>query len=136
MRILIVEDDLASRRLLKALLSTYGDCDIAVNGEEAVESFRLALEENAPYDLICLDIMMPVMDGQQALQSIRRIEKERDIRFGREAKVLMTTALDDVKNVNEAFFKGEATSYVTKPLDRGKIVSELQAMGLLQSGEG
>jgi two-component system chemotaxis response regulator CheY len=133
MRILIVEDDLASRRLLKTLLSKYGDCDIAVNGEEAVESFRLALEEGAPYDLICLDIMMPVMDGQQALQRIRSMEKERNIRFGREVKVLMTTALDDVGNVNEAFFKGEATSYVVKPLDQGKIVHELQSMGLIDA---
>jgi two-component system chemotaxis response regulator CheY len=133
MRILIVEDDLASRRLLKTLLARYGECDIAVNGEEAVESFRLALEEAAPYDLICLDIMMPVMDGQQALQRIRAMERERNIRFGKEVKVLMTTALDDVKNVNEAFFKGEATSYVTKPLDRGKIVRELQSMGLIDA---
>lgn len=130
MKILIVEDDFSSRMLLNAILSTLGECDVAVNGEEALEAFKNALDENEPYELICLDIMMPVMDGQEALQKIRGIEKERDIRYGKEVKVLMTTALDDVKNVTEAFFKGEATSYLTKPLTKDKVFQELRNMGI------
>ena len=75
MRILIVEDEITCRMLLKEILSLYGDCDIAVDGEQAIYAFRLAWEENKPYDLICMDIMMPNIDGQKALEKIR--EKKR-----------------------------------------------------------
>lgn len=63
MKILIVEDDFYSRKILKKFLTAYGEVDIAINGEEAVAAFKLAWEENQPYDLITLDIMMPIMDG-------------------------------------------------------------------------
>ena len=68
MKTLIVEDDFTSRLLLQELLKKYGRSHIAVNGLEAVEAVRLALDENEPYDLICLDILMPQMDGQLALR--------------------------------------------------------------------
>ena len=76
MRILIAEDDFASRKVILKFLSVYGECDVTVDGMEAVDAFMMALEEDNPYDLICLDVMMPVMDGYQALKSIREIEKE------------------------------------------------------------
>ena len=75
MRILIAEDDFASRKVILKFLSVYGECDVTVDGMEAVDAFMMALEEDKPYDLICLDVMMPVMDGYQALKSIRKIEK-------------------------------------------------------------
>ena len=62
---LIVEDDFACRKALQIFLSEYGNCFIAVNGCEAVEAVRQALDEDQPYDLICLDIMMPEMDGHE-----------------------------------------------------------------------
>ncbi len=55
MRILIVEDDFASRKVLQKMLSPYGECDMAADGEEAVKACRMALEENSPYGLICMD---------------------------------------------------------------------------------
>ncbi len=76
MRILIVEDDFTSRRLLQKILAPYGECDIAVDGKEALEAFTLAVREGRRYRLICLDIMMPEMDGQQVLKKIRQMEKE------------------------------------------------------------
>lgn len=66
MKILIVEDDYASRRFLNKLLSDYGECDITVNGKEAVDAFMLSCLDEAPYQLICLDIMMPELDGIKA----------------------------------------------------------------------
>ena len=63
MRILIVEDDFASRKFMMNFMSAYGDCDGTVDGMEAVEAYMMALEDEQPYDLICLDVMMPVMDG-------------------------------------------------------------------------
>lgn len=55
MRILIAEDDFASRKVILKFLSVYGECDVTVDGMEAVDAFMMALEEDNPYDLICLD---------------------------------------------------------------------------------
>jgi two-component system chemotaxis response regulator CheY len=132
MRVLIVEDDFTSRKLLQKILSPYGEADIAVNGQEAVEAFEDALKENNPYDLVCMDIMMPEMDGQEALKKIREIEKSNGVSSTEEVKVIMTTALDDPKNVVEAYYKGGATSYVPKPIDRQLFLQLLRNLDLIQ----
>ncbi len=131
MKILIAEDDFISRRILKEILAPYGDCDVVVDGKEAVQAFHMAIEENRPYDLICLDIMMPNTDGQEALKQIREIEKIAGIRGSAEAKVIMVTALDDPKTVFQAFYKGGATSYIVKPIDKKKVIGEIRALGLI-----
>jgi len=132
MRVLIVEDDFTSRKLLQKILSPYGEADIAVNGQEAVDAFSEALEEGNPYNLVCMDIMMPEMDGQEALRKIREIEKSRGVKSADEVKVVMTTALDDPKNVVEAYYKGGATSYVPKPIDRQLFLQLLRNLSLIQ----
>ena len=71
MKTLIVEDDFLARALLSTLLSEYGECHLVVDGEEAVSAIGKAYEKGEPYDLVCLDIMMPVMDGQKALEKRR-----------------------------------------------------------------
>lgn len=131
MKVLIVEDDFTSRKLMQTILSPHGDCDIAVNGREAVEAFEAAVESGQPYDLICMDIMMPEMDGQEALKKIRAMEKEKGLRGHNEVKVVMTTALDDPKNVVEAYYKGGATSYIPKPIDRQLFIHLLRNLGLI-----
>ncbi len=73
---LIVEDELTSRVLLRELLKRFGPPHVAMNGTEAVEAVRVALQAGEPFDLICLDIMMPEMDGQEALKRIRQLEEE------------------------------------------------------------
>jgi two-component system, chemotaxis family, chemotaxis protein CheY len=132
MRFLVVEDDFTSRKLLQKILAPYGEVDVAVNGQEAVEAFELALSENNPYGLVCMDIMMPEMDGQEALKRIREIERQRGIANTDEVKVIMTTALDDPKNVVEAYYKGGATSYVPKPIDRQLFLQLLRNIGIIQ----
>jgi two-component system chemotaxis response regulator CheY len=131
MKCLIVEDDFISRRILKELLSAYCECDIAVNGEEAVTSFRMAHEGKRPYDLICMDIMMPGVDGTEALKQVRQLEKDMGIPPEFETKIIMTTALDDPKTVIDVFYKGGATSYLVKPVSKQKLVRELRAFGLI-----
>ncbi len=78
MKTLIVDDDFVSRLVLQNVLMAYGEAHIAVNGKEAVEVFTVALRLGSPYDVICLDIMMPEMDGQDVLRSIRRIAAGHD----------------------------------------------------------
>jgi two-component system, chemotaxis family, chemotaxis protein CheY len=131
MHVLIVEDDFVSRKLLHRMLSPYGECDIVVNGIEAVEAFKLALEDGHPYDLVCMDIMMPRMDGQEALGQIRQLEAQKCVHEMNAAKVVMTTAVDDNKQVTQAFYKGGAASYFIKPIDQEKLIAELRVLGLI-----
>ena len=131
MRFLIVEDDFTSRKFLQSILSPYGDTDIAVNGREAVEAFEASLANGASYDLICLDIMMPEMNGQEALRRIRALEKSKGVSAANEVKIVMTTALDDPKNVVEAYYKGGATSYVPKPIDKQLFIQLLKNLDVL-----
>ncbi len=130
MKTLIVEDDFTSRLLMQELLKKYGPVHIAVNGKEAVQAVRISLAANEPYDLICLDIMMPEMDGQEALRQIRREEEHRDILSENGANILMTTVLDDVKNVMTAY-SNLCDGYLPKPIQQKKMFEELRRLGLI-----
>ena len=79
MRTLIVEDDFTNRMILRGFLSPYGECDIVIDGNEAIQAVKMAWEENKPYDLICMDIMMPNMDGQEAVTKIHEMKDLTDI---------------------------------------------------------
>jgi two-component system chemotaxis response regulator CheY len=130
MKILIVEDDLASRKFLFKFLSAYGECDITVDGMEAVEAFMMAWDEAQPYDLICMDIMMPKVDGLKALKTIREVEKQRGVTDRQKVKIIMTTALNDTDNVFEAFDSG-CEAYAAKPIDTAKLTDVMKKLGLI-----
>lgn len=135
MKFLIVDDDFDSRKLLQKILHPYGYVDIAVDGEEGVEAFRAACKEGEPYDLVCLDILMPNLDGQKALREIREVEKELGKERGEEgrkqAKVIMISGLDDNREVHDAFFLGDATSYIVKPIRKQLLLDEIASLGLI-----
>jgi len=96
--------------LLQRILSPLGECYIAVNGKEAIESFILAKKNKEPYDLICLDILMPEMDGQTVLQQIREMEERDDISGANRVKIIMTTALDDSESIMRSIVKYKCNS--------------------------
>jgi two-component system, chemotaxis family, chemotaxis protein CheY len=132
MRILVAEDDIITRRILKEFLSPLGECDIVIDGEEAFHAFRLGWVEAKPYDLVCLDIMMPNTDGQEALKMIRQLEKEIGVPVSGGVKVIMITALGDPKTVMESYYKGGATSYIVKPIDKSRLLDEIHSFELTQ----
>jgi two-component system chemotaxis response regulator CheY len=133
-KILIVEDDFASRKLMQKYLSPYGICEVVVDGEEAVLAFRESLENDDPFDLICLDIMLPKKDGQQVLKSIRSMEAARGIEGSAGVKVIMTTALGDAENIMSAF-RSQCEGYLTKPVTRQRLLDEIRELGLMTEGE-
>lgn len=131
MRILIAEDDYVSRKFLYKFLSTFGECDVTVDGMEAIEVFLSALESNNYYDLVCLDIMMPDVDGKKALKTIRLLEEERSIPEEKRAKVIMTTALNDPKEIFKTYELG-SEAYAVKPIDTVKLVEVMTKLGLIE----
>ena len=131
MKTLIVEDDFTGRLLLQKLLTRYGECHIAVNGREAVAASHMASEAGQAYDLICMDIMMPEMDGQTALKEIRAMEEARGIVSTRGAKIVMTTALGDIKNMATAY-RELCDGYLVKPIDKAKLIALLEELQVLK----
>jgi len=129
MKILVVEDELTSRELLRIILEAYGTLDMATDGVEAIKAYNTAIDTQ-PYDLICLDIILPKMDGQQVLKGIRKIEKERGIIGPDAVKIIMISVLGDFENVSEAF-SAQCTSYITKPINADKIVAELKTLEMI-----
>lgn len=131
MRFLIADDDLTNRKLLTTMLEDIAKCDVAVNGQEAVDLFRSGLGEISNYDVIFLDIKMPVMDGHEALKQIRAIEESKGIFVGDGVKIVMVTALGDKKNILDAFHEG-CEYYLVKPFQQKKILELLTEMKLLE----
>ncbi|MDY0110731.1 MAG: response regulator [Candidatus Krumholzibacteria bacterium] len=129
MRVLVVEDDFISRRLLCRYLQAFAECDVAVNGNEAVGAFKQVLQAGQRYDLVCLDIMMPGMDGQETLKRLRALEREHKVADETRTKVIMTTALEDHDNLMAAF-NNACDGYVVKPIEKRKFLETLQEIGL------
>jgi two-component system chemotaxis response regulator CheY len=129
MKSLVAEDDPTNRKLLQTFLSRYGACDIVVDGKEAVNAVRVARQNHQNYDLVCMDLRMPQMDGQEAIREIRK--QEASAGALRAAKIIVTTIHTDTEDIARALL-GRCDAYLVKPIDTGKLKQELKAMGLIQ----
>ncbi len=112
-KVLIADDDM---RNIFSLSSVLAEKDMIVfeaeNGHEAIE----VLQQNPDIDLILMDIMMPVMDGYEAIRSIRQ-----DHRFTSLPIIALTAKA--MKGDQEACLKAGASDYTTKPVDMTKLFS-------------
>ncbi len=130
MNILIVEDDFVSRKFMTKFLSKYGSCQTAEDGEQAVEKYKCAVLDNKPFDLICMDIVMPKMDGYETVAAIRAFEREQGFTPKQEVKVIMTSGMDASTNVSKAFELG-CVAYTAKPIDIVQFDGLLQQLQLI-----
>lgn len=126
MNILLVEDDMVSKKVLEKLLSKYGTCTFANHGEEALNDVVKNIEGDY-YDLICLDVMMPKLDGISVLNAIRKLETQHEVM---PCKIILITALDELEVVHDAFQQG-ADAYITKPIHVEKFHDVLIKFGLI-----
>ena len=129
MKTLIVEDDPASRKMLQAMLAPFGECVLTSNGTEAIAVFQASVSHGPLFDLVCLDIMMPGVSGQDVLKEIRRIEEEEDILPPAAAKVIMTSALHDKGNILGAF-ANQCEAYLVKPIEYEQLLEQIRLLGL------
>ena len=132
MKILIAEDDMISRRFLLKFLSEYGECDVVIDGMEALDAYLISVKETEPYDLICLDIMMPKVDGIKVLKAIRDFEKQRGIIPHKKVKIIMITALADTEHVHKAFELG-CEAYSIKPIDTDKLIEVMKDLDIIKN---
>lgn len=131
MKSLIVEDDIINQKLLNKFLKPLGQVDVADNGGIGIDTFQEAHEQKEPYDVIFLDIMMPEVDGQEALKIMRSLENAYNIQGLDRVKVIMTTAMDGSQNIMEAFRSG-CEGYLVKPVTRPKLFQQLAKLGLIK----
>jgi two-component system chemotaxis response regulator CheY len=127
-KILLVEDELTSRKTLNSFLHSLSEVDIAVNGNKAITAVKKALENNKPYELIFLDIIMPELDGITTLKKIRQLETQHEVNEYAKSKVIVTSANTDKDIILKAARAG-CTSYMIKPIDRTRLYNEIHAQG-------
>lgn len=131
MRVLVVDDDPASRQILSAHLTGLAQCTLCASGAEAVEAVTTAIDANAGFDVIFLDIIMPHMDGHETLVRIRRAEVAAELPPERQARVVMVTSMDDETNTMTALFDGQVSAYLVKPPNKQELLGKLEMLGLL-----
>jgi serine phosphatase RsbU (regulator of sigma subunit) len=115
-RILIVDDNADNRELLARILARQGHtASMAVNGREALDALG-----RDPFDLMLLDIMMPVMGGIETLALLRADESLRNI------PVIVVSALDDLDNIVKCIELG-AEDYLFKPVNKVILNARISA---------
>jgi two-component system, chemotaxis family, chemotaxis protein CheY len=129
MKMLIAEDDDVARKVLRQLVKGYGSIDMVENGLKAVLAFSNALKDNEPYDVVWMDIMMPELDGQEAMMAMRLEEKK--FRHERKAHFIVSTALKPSREILKEL-KGLHDGYIVKPFKRQQIENVMIRLGLIE----
>lgn len=129
-RFLIADDDKTNRKVLTALLSTYGECESALDGEDTVKRYLASLAVNRTYAALFLDMHMPKKSGVQVLSEIRGIERKKGISGDDQTKVIMLTGDSGASTINEATALG-ISYYILKPVDGKKLIHELERLGII-----
>jgi two-component system chemotaxis response regulator CheY len=126
---LIVDDEVFNCKLLQSILKDYGECSIAMNGNEAIQLFEDALKKE-PYELVCLDIMMPEIDGYEVLRAMRNMEQNQEPQTEKRSRIVMVTALEEQENKTRAFHEN-CDGYLIKPIERKLLLEMLNKMSLI-----
>ena len=124
---LIAEDEEFNYLFLRDSLKPYGTCQRGVNGEEAFDFFLMGHQENSPYDLIFLDIIMPVLDGHETLKKIRTWEKT-NLPDKEAVPIIMVTSQSHTDTIIATFQDG-AQRYLIKPFEQQDLEELMEEMG-------
>ena len=130
LKCLVVDDDELGRELIVNALDGVANCMTATNGGEAVGSFRSAMDEGVPFDLIILDVLMPGMNGHEAGEAIRKIERERSIPLAKQVKIIVLTSLNTPQDVMNSFMSAQSAAHLVKPVEPAKLRETLGKLGL------
>jgi CheY-like chemotaxis protein len=125
--ILVAEDNEINALLARALLTRLGHRpSIAENGAAAVESWQAARAAGSPYDLVLMDVQMPVMDGLEAARRIRALETEPE--FGEKPTPVIALTANAFAEDREAALDAGMNGLLVKPLDRERLRETLETI--------
>lgn len=119
LKVLVADDNIINQRLAREMLSMLGHTGVVVgNGQQALAALQVF-----PFDVILMDVMMPVMDGLQAVAQIRESEQN----SGHHQRVIMVTSHAEPGD-DQRFIAAGADGYLAKPLDVRSLESALRAL--------
>lgn len=121
-KVLIVEDSVSDRDILKSFLMGMGDCDCGENGREGYKLYRRSCINEEPYDIILLDIAMPYMGGYTLASLIR----EHESKFG-EKKIPIIAITAHEGSVSKAIEAG-CDDCLLKPVDKGTVIASMKML--------
>jgi len=132
MKILLVDDELVSRKKLEKIMEGLGECVAVESGQAALKEFKKAWENLVPFDLITLDVSMPKMDGTEVLYEVREIEKIKKIPKEKLAKILMVTSHSD-KGTIFTCIQAQCNDYILKPFKKEMVLKKIEKLGFTVS---
>lgn len=122
--ILAVDDNPINRKIYLAILKKTAQCDIAVNGSEALRIYRDAVSSGKKYDAMLLDVVMPEVDGIQVLKTIREEEKSRQV--SPEDRLFIVMVTSEKQELGHAYDLG-CDDFMVKPVDADKLIEKILA---------
>jgi two-component system chemotaxis response regulator CheY len=130
MQILIAEDVTLIQKMLQKMLGPYGEITFVRSGREAFQKFQRTLTTQEYFDLICLDINIPEINGLDVLKNIRAAEKLNHVPLDKRAKIVIVSSTNEADVVMKAIKLG-CDGYIVKPFSQEKIIAELKKLKLI-----
>ncbi len=125
LRFLIVEDDPTAGSLLRYILRQHGNCVLCESGNAGLAAFREGCQQDAPFDLVILDLFLPDIHGDAVLKEIRTLEAQLGLRDpAHRCMVLINTASKDLGQMRQTLAL-EPDGYLMKPIDIDFLVGKI-----------
>lgn len=129
MKILIVDDEKISRKVLLKQFEGIGDCTAVDDGRAGLELITRAIQEKVPFDLVTMDVSMPKISGQQLLKMVRQKEKALDIPKADRTKIIMVTSRMNLSTIKDCIRLG-CDGYLSKPVQKYQLMISLAKSGV------
>ena len=121
--ILIADDHLVDRRIIKQFLKDKAHFHEAADGNEAILSYNFSIRDHAPFDIVLLDLAMPKLDGHEVLRRIRESEDKRQVPINKRVLAIAISALPQSEtNLGTNAF----SAYVGKPIDPKELLEKVE----------
>ncbi len=128
MKVLIIDDEKISRKVLLKQMEGIGDCTAVSDSQKGFALVMKSLREKQPYELITMDVSMPNMSGPQLLSQIRKKEKSMKIKKADRIKIIMVTSRMNISTIKECIGLG-CDGYLSKPVNKYQLLGNLEQMG-------